>query len=97
MAVVDAEVRGPDRNFIWGGVSEHFGVEWSVVGCGIAIACAGLWFSFGRGPWKKAVVEVYRKRGILPAPQNSRKLQHMRRLAELGFPSIRTLRGNTLG
>jgi MFS family permease len=60
----------PLGNFIWGTVSEHIGYAWSVVGCGIAIACAGLWFSFARGPWTKAVRDVYEKRGIVPAPQD---------------------------
>ncbi len=59
----------PIGNFVWGAVSERIGVQWTVFACGIAIACAGLWFTFGRGPWKKAVHEAYVRRGIVPDPQ----------------------------
>lgn len=57
----------PLGNFLWGAVSERIGVQWTVFACGVAIACAGLWFSLGRGPWKRAVHEVYVRRGIVAA------------------------------
>jgi MFS family permease len=57
----------PIGNLLWGGLSEQIGVRWTVFACGVAIAGAGLWFSFGRGPWKRAVHEVYVRRGIVSA------------------------------
>lgn len=60
----------PIGNFMWGAASERIGVQWTVFACGIAIACAGLWFSFGRGAWKRAVHEVYVKRGIVSSANN---------------------------
>jgi MFS family permease len=60
----------PIGNFMWGAASERIGVQWTVFACGIAIACAGLWFSFGRGAWKRAVHEVYAKRGIVSSANN---------------------------
>jgi MFS family permease len=56
----------PIGNFVWGAASERIGVQWTVFACGIAIVGAGLWFSFGRGAWKRAVHEAYVRRGILP-------------------------------
>jgi MFS family permease len=60
----------PIGNFVWGAVSERIGAQWTVFVCGVAIACVGLWFTLGSGPWKKAVQEVYMRRGIVPAPQD---------------------------
>jgi predicted MFS family arabinose efflux permease len=59
----------PIGNFVWGAVSERIGAQWTVFVCGVAIACAGLWFSFARGPWTKAVRDVYEKRGVVRAAQ----------------------------
>ncbi|MFO1204171.1 MAG: MFS transporter [Burkholderiales bacterium] len=56
----------PIGNFLWGAVSEKVGVHWTVLVCGSALTVAGLWFSCRRGPWKRAVREIYVKRGIVP-------------------------------
>jgi predicted MFS family arabinose efflux permease len=56
----------PIGSFVGGAVSEQVGVQWTVFGCGLALACAGIWFGLGRGPWRQAVREVYVRQGVIP-------------------------------
>lgn len=59
----------PLGNFVWAHLSEHVGVHWTILTCGLGMAGAGLTFAAMRGPWRRAVREVYVRQGMLPASE----------------------------
>jgi MFS family permease len=60
----------PIGNFVAGAVAERFGADWTLFGCGLALAAATGWFAANLESWRAAVRPIYLKQGIIPAPRD---------------------------
>ena len=59
----------PISNFVAGTVAQAVGAHWTILGCGLALTAATVWFAWNLPSWRAAVRSIYVRQGIIPPPQ----------------------------